>query len=394
MNVLFISPLYSTFIHSQVVRLLEMEDISGRAEFLVRAYAWMRSPKYRCSFSPDKLRVVIPEELSHLLVYPNFPRDWLLHRNADWIAGRILQRYKEGAFDLIHAHTLHPAGTAAIKIARKWGIPVVITTHGADFYRLRSEVTKTRAGRPYDPQTARLVRSALHEANRIIAVSPSFAEEIASAFPQASVEMIPNSYDSTIFTPGDKQLARKELSIPEDEEMLLSVGHYTKTKGFEYLIGAVPCLVEKHPRLNLHLIGSGELKESFIELIRTLGMEKHVQLHPPVQHEKLTTWYRATDIYLQPSLSETFGLTLAEAQACGAPAIASLTAGPKYILGKTNGGILVAPMDTDALVRETGMLLECANVRELHAQMATDNAKLHLTYQEVKIRELYRELLK
>ncbi len=393
MNILFLSPIYSTFIHTQVAKLLQMDDISGKAEFLVRRYAWMRSSNYRSNFQPERLTVRIPDEHSHLLFHPNLPRDLLLHMNARWIASILKKQYRKGDFDLIHAHTLFPAGATAMYLAKKWDIPFVVTTHGSDFYRIRPELNQTRGGRAYDKATARIVEKVLQYSDRIIAVSPGYAEDIHKIVPEAKVEVIPNSYDHTIFYPGDREEARRELGFPDGRTILLSVGHYTRTKGFEYLIEAMPTLVEKYGDIKLYLIGHGELEGNLQAMIDERKLQKHVELHSPVRHDELATWYRAADLYLQPSLNETFGLALAEAQACGLPAVTSTATGPSYILNLSKGGLMVPAEDPKALEQAITRILDD---KELYAQIRTaapGNVKKSLTNLEERIRLLYHKLL-
>ncbi len=393
MRILFISPYYSTFVHSQVAALLKMEDISGSVEFIVRLYAWTRSRKYRRSFHPERLKVRVPDEISHLLFFPNLPRDWLLHRNAGWIASLLRRRYRKGDFDLIHAHTLYPAGAAAMQLAEAWNIPFVVTTHGADFYRTHPEHSRIRDDRIYDPKTIGIVEKVLRRADRVIAVSQGYADDILEFVPETKMEVIPNGYDHDTFFPGDRDESRRALSLPLDETILLSVGNYVRTKGFEYLIEAMPKLVERFGNIRLYLIGSGNLEERYRTLIDSLGMSNNILLHPPVRHDKLAKWYRAADLYLQPSLNETFGLALAEAQACGIPAVGTQTAGPSCILGISEGGILVPPADAKALQDAVIQLLEDKPQYNLMRQKAPENVRKSLVDPENRIHSLYIELV-
>ena len=393
MKVLYISPYYTTFVHSQVAKLLKMEDISGRVEFVVRLYAWWRSSKYRRSFQPEKLRISVPGEVSNLLFYPNLPRDWMQNLDAGWIAKSLKKRYRKGDFDLIHAHTLVPAGVAAMRLAEDWGIPFVVTSHGADFYRTHPEQARIRDDRLFNKKTIRSVANVLRRADRVIAVSQGFADDILTHHPDAKMDVIPNGYDHETFFPGDRNESRQALSLPKDGIILLGVGNYVRTKGFEYMIAAMPGLVERFGDIRLYLIGSGVYEERYRAMIDELEMDRHIVLHPPVRHDLLATWFRAADLYVQPSLNETFGLALAEAQACGLPAVSTHTAGPSYILGISKGGLLVPPGNTSALMDAVCELLENSYKYKQMQRLAPENTRNGLPGPEERIHSLYLELI-
>ena len=85
------------------------------------------------------------------------------------------------------------------------------------------------------------------------------------------------------------------------------------------------------------------------DLIEELGLSGQVMFVPPQQHHILSTYYRAADVVLVPSRSESFGLVALEAGACGVPVVAYRRGGPGELVQTGVNGVLVAPDDVDAL---------------------------------------------
>ena len=231
--------------------------------------------------------------------------------------------------DLIHAHFMYPAGLIA-PLAQRYGIPLVITSHGDDFYTSQPDpVLRTRLG------------IMLSLSQRIIAVGPKLRNDIARAFPQIEdkLRVIGHSIDFNYFCPGDPDRAQSHLLVP-GKVNVLSVARISKVKGLHLLVQAAQQSEALKEKAVFHIVGpvsEADYAERLHKQIQEAGLTEQFKFHGPERREGLRSWYRSCDFYVQPSLSETFGITVLEALACGKPAVVTQSGGPDWIVTPEQG---------------------------------------------------------
>jgi D-inositol-3-phosphate glycosyltransferase len=136
--------------------------------------------------------------------------------------------------------------------------------------------------------------------------------------------------------------------------ILLFVGRIQPLKAPDILLRAAARLVETDPALRSRLLvvvcggpsGTGlEHPTSLGDLAADLGIADIVRFEPPGDREMLACWYRAADITVVPSYSESFGLVAVEAQACGTPVVAAAVGGLRTAVLHETSGVLVEGHD-------------------------------------------------
>lgn len=254
---------------------------------------------------------------------------FVLGRNAGFFADR----------ELVHAHNAFPDAIAAVGVYGS-RLPVVVTVHGSDINHF--------AGKP-DIRPA-IVR-ALGNADLIIAVSDDLRRKVRDLGVRTDVKVIPNGIDTSLFRPGPKDDAARELGLDPARPRILFAGNFLPVKGIEYLVRAMPAVLEQAPGCELVLLGArpgtGD-RGLYTEPIRDSGVDASVTIVERVAHNLLPVWYRAADVFVLPSVHEGFGLVAAEALACGRPVVATRCGGPEDIV-KGHTGYLVPPRDPEAL---------------------------------------------
>lgn len=268
--------------------------------------------------------------------YPVLPRRLLysgvagsMARGARAAFGRALTAHKPA---FVHAHELYPSGAAAAALARRSGLPLIVTVHGSDLY---SNLER--------PAWARAVRAVLAQATAIICVSSSLAEdtiELGGADP-ARVVVVPDVFDDVRFSAVGR--------TPHDgPPRILSVGRLVPVKGFDVLLRALGRLSRAGTEFELTLVGSGPLESDLRVLAVSEGLAEKITFAGSLSPESLADQAARSDLYVQPSRKEGFGLALVEAMATGLPAVATDSGGPADILTQYSG-VLVTPDDVDAL---------------------------------------------
>ena len=166
------------------------------------------------------------------------------------------------------------------------------------------------------------------------------------------LRVIPGGVDVDMFHPLDAeqnpQALRRDLGLPEDRPILLSVRRLETRMGLENLILATAQIVERNPDLDFMVVigGKGSLKESLQSLIEQHDLGDRVRLAGLIPRDILPAYYQAADIFVLPTtLIEGFGLATVEALATGLPALGTPVGGTVEIL-KSIDEILLFPGTT------------------------------------------------
>jgi len=156
------------------------------------------------------------------------------------------------------------------------------------------------------------------------------------------------------------------LGLPADAAVLLFVGRIQPLKAPDVLLRAVARLLAARPELAERLVvavvgglsGSGLTNpDSLKGLTAQLGLSDLVRFTDPVPQPLLADWYRAADLTVVPSYSESFGLVAIESQACGTPVVATAVGGLRTAVRDGVSGILVESHAPDDYARVIGDLL-------------------------------------
>ncbi len=239
-----------------------------------------------------------------------------------------------GWYDLVHSHYWLSGQVGRVASAR-WGVPLVHSAH-----TLAKVKNACLADGDAPEPLARLLGEdrVVAEADRLVASTADEASQLAllyGAHPD-QVVTVPPGVDLELFRLADASAARTRLGVPPDAVVLLFVGRIQPLKAPDLLLQAVPRLLERSPELRRRLqvmvvggpSGSGlDRPESLQKLAASLGIADLVRFEPPAPPERLADFYRAADVTVVPSHSESFGLVALESQACGTPVVAAAVGG-------------------------------------------------------------------
>ncbi|MBK5113290.1 MAG: glycosyltransferase [Candidatus Heimdallarchaeota archaeon] len=233
---------------------------------------------------------------------------------------------KDLKFDLVHAHFSWPSGFIASKIKDQLNIPYILTVH-ENFTWFKSELKNDY----------KEYRSAWTKADRILRVNMQDYKHLMSY--NESVEFFPNAVSSR-FKPLDKQLVREELELKQ-KEFIFALGIHVKRKGFQDLIIAMKDIKQEKPQLKCYIGGKGPKTKFLKRLIRKHDLSNHVELLGFLSNEMYVKWLNACDLFIFPSHSESFGVTVVEALTCGKPVVATYNNASEFILTENYLGLLV-----------------------------------------------------
>lgn len=152
---------------------------------------------------------------------------------------------------------------------------------------------------------------------------------------------------SVIYPCVSKKIKNLVFKPPKDKFVFGSAGRLASVKGYDLLLKAFSKLTEKQTGTYLSLRGDGKEKENLIELSKELGISDKVEFTGWVTaREKL---YEDLNVFVSPSTSEGFSITLAEASVLGIPCICTAAGGQVEIIEDGKTGYVVKPGDVDSL---------------------------------------------
>jgi D-inositol-3-phosphate glycosyltransferase len=263
-------------------------------------------------------------------------------------------------FDAVHAN-YWLSGVAGHLIKHQMNLPLVSTFHTLDRVKAEASPEEVEADAPH--QRAEAEATVIRCSDTVLASCSVEAAQISELYhaDPARIRIVAPGVDHAFFGPGDRGQARRALGLAEYGPLLLFVGRIQPLKGAAVAVRALASLVPDHPDARLVIVGGpsgpqGETEvDRLVALVDELHLSDKVVFVPPRPHELLSTYYRAADVCLVPSRSESFGLVALEAAACGTPVVASDVGGLRSLIDHGRTGYLVedpAPETFAAWVRQ------------------------------------------
>lgn len=243
-----------------------------------------------------------------------------------------------GRIHLIHAFVTFPGGYIAMKLAKKYKIPYVITEEMS----------------PFRPDIFMNLRHKIHEqvilplknATEVIAVSPSAADQL-NFYTGSRVAYIPNMINETFFTP-PKNVARQRKFC------FFTLGRMVEQKGIPVLLEAISKL--KNKSVLFRIGGDGENLSQYKQLSKALSLD-NIEWLGALDRNQARQHFQNCDAFILPSLHESMGVVFAEAIACGKPIIATKCGGPESIVNESNG-LLAEVGDSDDLAQKISWMID------------------------------------
>ncbi len=288
--------------------------------------------------------------------------------------------------DIIHAHGYRYFPAYLTALARHiTGIPIVLTTHSSP------ETRMPIISALYNHTVGKFV---LKTTDQIISLTKMGAEYLTSIGAKSEkISVIPNGIDSNLFSRGtDGYSFREKYGITG--KIILFVGRLSKVKGLNYLIDAMPEILNEMPDAILLIVGPDfGLQMGLRRRVKQLFIEKKVLFTGYLPDDELVGSYAASDLFVFPSLAESFGIVLLEAMAMGKPVIATNVGVAHDLIRNGVNGFLVEPRRPDQIAKTVISLLKNGN---LAIKMGNVNRKIASEYSWDNITqticEVYREL--
>ena len=294
---------------------------------------------------------------------------------------RVKRIIREGGYDIIHCHT--PVGAAVARLAarkaRKNGSKVIYTAHGFHFYK----------GAPwlnwlvYFP--VEWLLSPLTDV--LITINREDYERAKRLLRAKKVVYIPGvGIDTARFRGNAEKGAalRRELGIPDEAAVLLSVGDLNKNKNHRAVLEALARMENR----NLHYVvcGRGPLKEELEAFAREKGLADRVRFMG--YRDDIPAFYAMADVFVFPSFREGLSVSVMEAMASGLPIVCSRIRGNTDLVQEGVNGFLMDPGKPESIAQA----IRCLEDSEKREEISGNNRIKAEEYSLEKIVEQYRQV--
>jgi D-inositol-3-phosphate glycosyltransferase len=277
----------------------------------------------------------------------------------------VVANTRNSGFDVVHSH-YWLSGWAGVLVKEAHGLPLANSFHTLGRVK---DVARRRDEAPSSIARLRAEDGVIAGSDCVIASTPYEFDDLIEHY-AASPERLCISQpgiDHSLFTPGDRSEARERIGVG-DEPLLLCVGRIQAHKGFDVAIDMLSLLPETlavgSGAPTLMIVGgpSGPNGEKEVEGLRSravvMGVADRVRFVSPQPHGSIVDYYRAADLLVMPSRSESFGLVAAEAQASGLPVVAARVGGLPNVVDASTSGLLVNDHDPHSFAAAATAILD------------------------------------
>jgi 1,2-diacylglycerol 3-alpha-glucosyltransferase len=271
------------------------------------------------------------------------------------VSPRLARRARGLALDLVHAQHPFLLGPAARRLAHRAGLPLVFTYH-----------TRYEKYAHYVPLPERLVAALAvrlsgrfaASADLVVAPSAHIADTLRARGVSSPVAVIPTGVPLARFSPGDRGAARRDLGWPDGTPICLYVGRLDREKSVARVVGAFEIIAGALPEAWLVLVGQGSHEAALRDRAAASPVHERIHFLGGRPRNALPRLYRAADLFLFASETETQGLVLAEAHACGLPAVAVRASGVEEVVRDGETGLLTKADAGDLAEAAIALLLD------------------------------------
>lgn len=309
---------------------------------------------------------------------------------------------------------LHTQGTAvfpsAYFVSKRRGIPIIHTEHVYSPWILTSFKKLVKIIKY--PFERFLGQFTLNNAEKIVVATEFMQKSLQAANPKikSKIEIIPQGINQEMFNPKVNQTyVRKKYNLSETDKLILYVGRITPEKNIEILIKAFSMLRKKYDNINLFLVGPKfsqfptksvkKFSKYYLKLkdwIQKNNLTDAIVFTGSIPYEKIPYYYAACDLFVQPSLLETFGRATFEAAAVGCPFINSLIGKKKPFYLPKESGIFIE--ETNSLKLQSAVQTILDNEAKFKESGKLSASLMQIQYNWIEIAKkylkIYRDLIK
>jgi 1,2-diacylglycerol 3-alpha-glucosyltransferase len=307
------------------------------------------------------------------------------------LAAALSTRLDEFAADIMHAHHPFLLGDTALRVAANKNVPIIFTHHT----RYEDYVHYL----PFDSDAlveiaADLPTRFANLCDGVIAPSESIAKLIRRRGVTVPIRVVPTGIDVRAFARGNREGFRRKHGIAPGTFVVGIVSRLAQEKNLGFLASAVGLFLKKNPRARFLVVGEGPATEALKKTFARNGTDAQLILAGKQTGAALYAAYRAMDLFVFSSRSETQGMVIAEAMAAGLPVVALNANGVREVVrDEENGFLLPARASTMEFARRMQMIADSPALRRKLSRVAqATGSEFSRERCAVRALEFYREI--
>ncbi|HMG36863.1 MAG TPA: N-acetyl-alpha-D-glucosaminyl L-malate synthase BshA [Blastocatellia bacterium] len=280
---------------------------------------------------------------------------------TDALASKLFTVAAKEKLDLLHVHYAIPHAVSAF-LAREMmkpirHLPVVTTLHGTDI---------TLVGR--DPSFLPITRFGIERSNAVTAISNYLKDATLKTFcPDCDIRVIYNFIDASYYRRASNETLKREIA-PNGERIILHISTFRPIKRITDCVRVLANIGSRETagerRVKLVMCGDGPEREDAQTLARQLGVGDQVAFLGKQPQSVIRDYLSIADLFLLPSLSESFGLSALEAMACEVPVITTRVGGLPEVVEEGRCGFLLEVGDVEGMASAAVRILRDDNLRK------------------------------
>jgi len=305
--------------------------------------------------------------------------------------GELSKEVEEFDPNVVHAMWAFPQGFIASLLKKFKKFPLVISIFGAEVYLAKRY------------HISRLIKFAANNADALGANSIATINAAHACGVEKDIELIFVGVDTKRFKPNNNaSIVRRKYDLG-GSSLILTIGRMVERKGHEYLIRAMPYILEEFPNAKLMLVSGGPLEKRLRDVAQKLELRRSVIFTGKVSHEELPGCYAACDVFCLPAIVDFKGdteggqgLVTKEAMATRKPVVATDVGGIPDIVKNEDTGLLVRQKDSKELAHAIIRLLRDSELRERIARKGYEVVKREFSYEAMskKYLKIYEDIAK
>lgn len=275
--------------------------------------------------------------------------------------------------DIVHCHHPFLLGATALRIARSRNIPLVFTHH--TMYERYTHYVPVDS-RELKTFVIQLSTGFANLCQEVIAPSESVKTILEARGVETPITVIPTGVDVALFRSGDGNRIRLRYHIPLDAFVVGHVGRLAPEKNLKFLSLAVQQFLRNNPSAHFLVVGNGPEKDIIGQILKKRSEKKRVHLVGPLRDENLRDSYKAMDVFVFASHTETQGMVVTEAMAAGLPVVALDAPGIREVVKDKQNGCLLQKEDIREFADAIDWVVNLNNERrESVKKVATETAQ-------------------
>ncbi|SHJ07106.1 Glycosyltransferase involved in cell wall bisynthesis [Dethiosulfatibacter aminovorans DSM 17477] len=304
------------------------------------------------------------------------------------------KEFMKDDYDIVHVHHPFWLGRTGLNLGIRKSIPVVLTYHTRmELYYHNVPIFK----KVYKNIIShKWIRRFAQHCDGIISPTESAREYLENIGVSRKKLVMPTGLDFSVYEHESSEMVKaiREEYAGGGEVLLCSVSRLTKEKNLDFLVDGLKLVKEKTEiPFKVIIIGTGSEREHIEETILAYGLDQQVKLTGTVPQDQIVQYYKASDIFVFSSLSETQGMVLTEAMAGFCPVVCLVSSGTDDIIEDGINGFKTRN-DLDEWADKLVYLLEKPEERQAMGKRAFESAQnLSMDNMAEKIEDFYRELI-